>query len=111
VERSFPVIIPTDDGGAIVGGGYGIYGAQLGGLLFEKYNPLTNSFTEIQTSSFYNETNWTTTVGTALTHQYLLSSGKYALIIYKPDNSKVNIITIDPATEVIAEVPLKKLSR
>lgn len=108
-QRAYPVIIPTNDGGAIVGGGVGTRGAQLGGLVFEKYNPTSNSFSAISTATFYGETGWTTSaVGPTLTQQYLLPSGKYALIIYKPDNSKVGIITIDPVTEVIAEVTLQR---
>jgi len=103
--RSYPVIIPTDDGGAIVCGGIGIYGDRITDDVFEKYNPDTNSFTELINTLFDGETTWD--IGCyvpTLSQQYKMANGKYAVIVYKTDYSMLRLISIDPATSEVKEI-------
>ena len=103
--RSIPVIIPTDDGGAIVCGGLGIYGDRITNDVFEKYDPITNSFTVLASTLFDGETTWH--IGCyvpTLSQQYRMANGKYAVIVYKTDYSMLRLISIDPATSEIKEI-------
>ena len=109
VARALPVIIPTNDGGAIVCGGIGIYGAAPSKYVFEKYNPVTNTFSEIATTLFNGETSWD--IGCyvpTMTQQYLLPDGKYAVLVNNTSGTLTRIITIDPATNAIAELKTQK---
>jgi hypothetical protein len=45
-------------GGAIVCGGIGIYGDRLTDDIFEKYDPITNSFSVLASTLFNGETTW-----------------------------------------------------
>jgi hypothetical protein len=84
--RSCPVIIPTDDGGAIVCGGIGIYGDRITNDVFEKYDPLTNSFSVLTSTLFDGETTWD--IGCyqpTISQQYRMANGNYAVIVYKTD--------------------------
>ena len=103
--RSIPVIIPTDDGGAIVCGGIGIYGDRITNDVFEKYDPITNSFSVLTSTLFDGETTWD--IGCyvpTLSQQYKMANGKYAVIVYKTDYSELRLISIDPATSEIKEI-------
>ena len=103
--RACPVIIPTNDGGAIVCGGIGIYGDRITNDVFEKYNPVSNGFTTLTSTLFNGETSWD--IGCyqpTLTQQYRMANGKYVVIVYKTDYSLVRIISIDPATLEIKEI-------
>lgn len=104
--RAWPVIIPTDDGGAIVCGGIGIYGDRLTDDIFEKYDPITNSFSLLASTLFNGETTWD--IGCyvpTLSQQYkMMANGNYAIIVYKTDYSVVRLISINPATSEIKEI-------
>jgi hypothetical protein len=109
VARALPVIIPTNDGGAIVFGGIGIHGAAHTDFVFEKYNPVTNSFTPLTRTLFNGETNWN--IGCyqpTLTQQYQLPNGKYAVLVYNADYTLARLISIDPATTAIEEIITQK---
>ena len=109
VARALPVIIPTNDGGAIVCGGIGIYGATPTDFVFEKYDPVTNSFTALTRTLFNGETNWN--IGCylpTLTQQYQLPNGKYAVLVYNADYTLARLISIDPATSAIEEIKTQK---
>ena len=109
VARSLPIIIPTNDGGAIVGGGSGIKGGDPTDFVFEKYNPISNTFTELTRTLFGGETTWKIVNGQpSLTQQYLMPDGKYAVLVYNTDYTKVRLISIDPATSVISEIVTQK---
>ena len=109
VARALPVIIPTNDGGAIVCGGLGIYGGAQSTYNFEKYNPVTNSFSELTHTLFDGETSWD--IGCympTMTQQYLMPDGKYAILVYNTTLTLVRLISIDPATSQIQEIVTQK---
>ena len=110
IERSAPIIIPTNDGGAIVCGTNSPYGQPLTEYVFEKYNPATNSWSELTRTLFDGETTWdvVTYQPSVLTEQYKLPDGKYAVLVYKTDMSEARIICIDPATSKIEEIKTQK---
>ena len=109
VERSLPVIIPTDDGGAIICGGIGTRGAALSRHIFEKYNPVTNTFTELATTLFNGETSWDILCYyPTLTNQYLMPNGKYAVLVYNTAGTVARLISVDPATSKIEEIVTQK---
>ena len=109
VARSLPVIIPTNDGGAIVCGGLGIYGDAPSSYIFEKYNPVSNTFTELTHTLFAGETSWD--IGCYLptmTQQYQLPDGKFAILVYNTALTLARLISIDPATSQIQEIITQK---
>ncbi len=109
VARSLPVIIPTNDGGAIVCGGLGIYGDAPSSYIFEKYNPVSNTFTELTHTLFAGETSWD--IGCYLptmTQQYQLPDGEYAILVYNTALTLARLISIDPATSQIQEITTQK---
>jgi len=109
VARSFPVIIPTNDGGAIVCGGPGTRGEKPSAYMFEKYDPVTNNFTELTRTLFDGETSWDISMYVPyMTHQLLLPNGKYAVLVYDVAATKVRLISIDPATSKIEEIKTNK---
>ncbi len=109
VARALPVIIPTDDGGAIVCGGLGIYGGQPASHKFEKYDPVSNTFTELTHTLFNGETSWDIACYVpAMTQQYQLPDGKYAVLVYNSAGTLARLIRIDPATSKIEEIVTQK---
>lgn len=105
IERSSPVIVPTNNGGAIVCGGIGTHGAVHAQHIFEKYDPISNTFSELRNTLFNGETSWGISGGNNfMPHHFLLPDGKYAVLVYTNLNKRVRIITIDPATSEIAEL-------
>lgn len=109
VARSFPVIIPTDDGGAIVCGGPGTRGEKPSAYIFEKYDPVTNNFTELTRTLFDGETSWDISMYVPyMSHQLLLPNGKYAVVVYDVAATKVRLISVDPATNKIEEIKTNK---
>lgn len=109
VARSFPVIIPTDDGGAIVCGGPGTRGEKPSAYIFEKYNPVSNTFTELTRTLFDGETSWDISMYVPyMSHQLMLPNGKYAVVVYDVAATKVRLISIDPATSKIEEIKTNK---
>jgi len=109
VARALPVVIPTNDGGAIVCGGLGIYGAAPSKYIFEKYNPVSNSFSELSNTLFNGETSWNIACYTpTMTQQYLMPDGKYAILVYNTANTLARLISIDPATSKIEEILTQK---
>ena len=110
IQRSAPIIIPTNDGGAIVCGTNSPHGQPLTDYVFEKYNPATNSWSELTRTLFDGETSWdvVTYQTSVMTEQYKLPDGKYAVLVYKTDLSEARIISIDPATSKIEEIRTQK---
>ena len=109
VERALPVIIPTNDGGAIVLGGLGIYGGAPSKQVIEKYNPVSNTFSELSTTLFNGETSWDIACyQPTMTQQYLLPNGKYAVLVYNTAGTLARLISIDPATSTIEEIITQK---
>ncbi len=109
VARALPVIIPTDDGGAIVCGGPGTRGEKPSAYMFEKYDPVNNTFTELTRTLFDGETSWDIAMYVPyMSHQLLLPNGKYAVVVFDVAATKVRLISIDPATNKIEEIKTNK---
>jgi hypothetical protein len=105
VERAVPVIIPTNDGGAIVCGGLGIRGGAPASQVFEKYDPITNSFSDLAKTLFNGETSWNIACyQPTYNEQFKMPNGNYAVLVYNSSNTLARLISIDPATSKIDEI-------
>lgn len=109
VQRTVPIIIPTNDGGAIIGGTSTNYGATTSSFIFEKYNPTTNSFTELTRTLFDGVTSWSVGANTNgfMSNQLLMPNGKYAVLVYTNNNTKARLLSIDPETDKLEEIITK----
>jgi hypothetical protein len=110
VARALPLIIPTNDGGAIVCGGLGIYGGTIS-QVFEKYDPTTNSFSELTRTLFNGETSWNIVCyQPTYSEQLIMPNGNYAVLVYNSTNTLARLVSINPATskidEIVTQVPI-----
>ncbi len=101
--RSHPVILPTDDGGAVVFGGVGPYGNPSIEQV-EYFNPADTSFSILQDQLFPDEdSGWYVLklnhYRTTDLHQ--LTDGRYVMIAYRSNGDYYNytLFTFDPATK------------
>jgi ribosomal protein L24E len=107
VQRALPVVIPTDDGGALVFGNIGPYGERLIGGFVEKYNRISNSFQPMPDVLSNGKKLWGINCGQpSFTYQRQLANGKYALLDYD-DATNVRIITVDPSNSMMEELVLE----
>lgn len=109
--RSYPVMLPTDDGGAVLFGGYYYYS----GTNYEQveyYNSLSNSFSVLAAQPLASETGWYTHAALLNNdmNTYKLNNGKYLLFFYKsiPDSTSFALITFDPQTKIFEKLSLNK---
>lgn len=102
--RSHPVVLPTDDGGAVIIGGYGIYGGS-GVDVVEYYDANTNTFSQLQSEIITGEPGWMAGgAGQRLAEEFRLYDGRYLFMIYRAVGSGQNeytFATFDPETKVI----------
>lgn len=109
--RAYAIVLPTDDGGAVVLGGTGAQGTPAIVNEVEKFDPKTSSFSLLQKSLFKDETDW----GVHLSHYQRpisaqkLSDGKYLLYAYKSDGkvTKYALFTFDPKTILFKKIETK----
>jgi len=107
--RSQPVVIPTNDGGAMIIGGSPVYGgADIKQV--EYYNPTTNTFSVLSEYLFdSNDPDWV-----PLGYSYynrpvrtqLTNDGKYILIAYKyvSGNYYFTLFSVDPELKTISKL-------
>ena len=106
IQRALPVVIPTDDGGALVLGNIGPYGDKLSSGFVEKYNKMSNAFQPMPDVLSNGKKIWGINCGQpSFTYQRQLANGKYALLDYD-DATNVRIITINPANSMMEELAL-----
>lgn len=106
VQRALPVVIPTDDGGALVLGTIGPYGEKLANGFVEKYNKMSNSFQPMPDVLSNGKRIWGINCGQpSFTYQRQLANGKYALLDYD-DATNIGIITVNPANSMLEELAL-----
>lgn len=104
VQRALPVVIPTDDGGALVFGNISPYGEKLMGGFVEKYNRILNAFQPIPDILSNGKRLWGINSGQpSFTYQRQLANGKYALLDYD-DATNARIITVNPANGMLEEL-------
>ncbi len=83
--RSNALVLPCNDGGALVIGGYPTYGGTTFNAV-EYYNRETSSFELFSDEIISGETGWTTTLDPfyrKTTDMYILENGKYLLMLYR----------------------------
>lgn len=101
--RCLPFVVALDDGSALVLGGTGIFGGA-GIDRVERYNPADNSFTEVSSSLFPDETGWSTLEETRRSWQegQTLADGRILLFAYRGDETQ--LFTVNPMDGTIAKV-------
>lgn len=108
-SRAVPVILPTNDGKAVVFGGMGVYGNPGSIEQVELYDPATNSFSILQDALFTGESGWTI-YGSANIPRSIetqkLSDGRYLLIAWKSSGNitQYTLFTFDPNTKQFAKL-------
>jgi hypothetical protein len=106
VQRALPVVIPTDDGGALILGTIGTYGEKLANGFVEKYNKMSNTFQPMPDVLSNGKRILGINCGQpSFTYQRQLANGKYALLDYD-DATNARIITINPANSMLEELSL-----
>lgn len=102
--RSWPLVVPTDDGKAVMFAGEGIYGTAIKQLV-ELYNPSDKSFTVLDSNVFGTDTGWT--VGAQVyydrsTDQQKLRGGSY--LFFADSAYEYQLFTFDPAAKTFQKV-------
>lgn len=111
--RAYPTFVPTSDGGAIMFGGWGVYGGLFSGAV-EEYNPATNTFTKIRDNLFADDPDYrvVTDFGEDMQHKKL-SNGKYVFLARKFQNGEGwRVFTVDPVTKqfevIVPSLPISQ---
>ena len=102
--RSWPMVVPTNDGKAVVFGGYGVFGGNINQQA-ELYNPSDKSFGVLSNSLFGADSGWVS--GTLLSYdrtldQQRLTDGKY--LFFAGKDSAYQLFTFDPVSKAFAKV-------
>jgi hypothetical protein len=103
--RSNAMVFPTNDGGAVVAGGYDTYGAgSISGV--EYYDPATGNFSSQSTQLIPADSGWTLSwVNTRPIDDCRMSNGKYLMLGYKNVNGpEYGLIQFDPATKQFSKL-------
>lgn len=104
--RANPMLLPTNDGGAVMFGGWPAFGGTPYTSV-EYFDPVTDSFHLVANDLFPSDSGWQVTGFPYENKPYsdfLMTSGKYLLGIYRPD--QVALMTFDPATRTFAKIAL-----
>lgn len=104
VPRSHPLVLPTNDGGAIVAGGIRPTGAWA--TQVEYYDPGTNTFAQSSETLFGDGEPWilqTNLPGDVGTQQR--SDGTYVLWAWHQQSGEGTIVLFDPAAKAFQQVP------
>jgi hypothetical protein len=101
--RSWPMVVPTNDGKAVIFGGYGVLGGNITQQT-ELYNPADKSFSILSNSLFGADSGWIS--GTLLSYdrtldQQRLTDGTY--LFFAGKDSAYQLFTFDPATKAFAK--------
>ena len=107
-ERALPVILPTNDNGALVFGNCSPYGDRTPNSFLQKYDATTNSFSALPDTLSNGKMLLGVESGQpCMDYQRLMADGKYALLdLYPYTPSVARLISVDPATSIIDEIPI-----
>ncbi len=97
--RASAMVLPTDDGNAVVFGGYTTYGASMITTV-EEYDHVNNTFVNLSNEIIPGEPEWVTynSLHNGPSSEYQLSDGRYAFLIYRYSPALEYAIAIfDPA--------------
>jgi hypothetical protein len=108
VERSNPLVFPCNDGGAVILGGYGIYGSpNYSDIVY--YDSSNSQFSTLASELIEGETGWITSWYS--THPQIaemkLSNGNYIFMIYRIVNSsdyEYALAEFNPETKVVTKL-------
>jgi hypothetical protein len=109
VERSAPLVLPCDDGTALVVGGYPPYGgASIESV--DSYDPVANEFTLASDHLVPGDAGWNvyaSTITPRAIEDQRTSGGSYLLIAYRSSGAgtEQSLVTFDPATRQFALFP------
>jgi hypothetical protein len=107
-ERSCPYVVPRSDNGAMVFGGYGVYGGYVEKVEFFNYS--NKSFTLIKNNIFENETGWYCAKGypnSAFYEQDMTIDGKFYFSVFKNMGNNVTayrVVSFDPDSMIFRNV-------
>lgn len=110
--RSSALVLPTDDGGAVIAGGWPTYGGA-GYTEVEYYQPASGTFSVQSAELIPADPGWlVSTINTRTIQDSRMSNGKYILLAYRSNPStEFALIEFDPATKVFSKLntasPLK----
>lgn len=103
--RAYPVVVPLNDGGAVVFGGTEPYGGSSSPEAVEQYNASTNSFSQVRASLFADVAGYVPRNTYYLTDPNMirLSDGRYVYLASKDTAgiTKFRLFTVNPATAAI----------
>jgi len=103
--RSYPIVVPLDNGKALVLGGAGITGGAAPETI-EQYDPATDSFSVLQSALFTGETGWA--AGGSQSYMRPVTDQKCAdgryLFLATKASTPPQLYTVNPTTGTIAKV-------
>ncbi len=111
-QRAAAILLPTNDGKALVIGGYQPYNGSIPVTRVELYDNVNNTFSTLQTDLISGDPGWMLSTGYALaggsglSEDCRLANGKYILMAYKSNNSvnEYTLVSFDPATKIFAKI-------
>lgn len=106
IARSLAIVMPTNDGQAVVLGGSTPTGANLPtNMPIELFNPENSSISTLQSSLFADEDGWHISTRTNYSKEQLMQDGRYLWMAGKSINSVGyrRLFTFDPETKTTAE--------
>lgn len=109
--RTLPLVLPCNDGKAVVLGGHNPTDSNIEYERVELYNPVTNGFSILQEQLFPGDPGWTIMGYTGGMGVYALKSvetqrlqdGRYLFLAKKMGSYTYTLFTFDPATKAIAK--------
>lgn len=105
VPRAHPLVLPTQDGGAVIAGGWPTYGGPTH-TSFEYYNPSSQSFSLVANQLIPADSGWMLNpIYTRAMKDNQMSNGKYLLLAYRQLGSlEYALIEFDPVSKTFAKV-------
>jgi len=105
--RAYPTLVATNDGNALLFGGWGIYGGEFSGKV-EEYNYQTGQFTVIRDQLFTDDPDFrvVTDFGDDMQHKTLPDGKKLFLARKFQNGTGWRLFTVDPATKAFEVIPL-----
>lgn len=107
-ERSNPLVFPCNDGGAVILGGYGIYGSpNYSDIVY--FDPINSQFSTLSTELIAGETGWITSwySNHAQIAEMKMSNGNYIFMIYKVVSAseyQYAFAEFNPATKEVTKI-------
>lgn len=105
VPRANAIVLPTQDGGAVIAGGWPTYGGTTYTSV-EYYNPSSQSFSLVSNQLIPADSGWMLNpIYTRAMKDNQMSNGKYLLLAYRQLTSlEYALIEFDPVTKTFAKI-------